>query len=353
MKYWVKLSRSIFRLAALPFIRKIKPKSIESVLRDSLLLLTAETADEIRNFILRKQTTAGGFADRAGKSDLYYSLFGCFLAEAYGVNKVTEPLKGFVRAEIDSKNLSGVHLYCAAILYSKLFGSDDTSLALGHKIKQELKSTHQSIIPSAYQHISTSAHQHIPYSSFMGFLALYYLGDFPAIKHLLNQYRISPSPYQPFTKSPHHPITPSSHHHITTSPHHHITPSPHHHITPSAHQLISKSAHQPCPVTAANAILRQLSNHPDPSSEEKIKSFYCPSGGFAAVLDAPCEDLLSTGVALYALKFIDADIRTLKPQCLSFVDNLYEDGGFRAVQTDFETDVEYTFYGLLALGALK
>jgi hypothetical protein len=316
MKYWVKLSRSIFRLVALPLTRKIKPKSIESVLRNSLLLLTAETADEIRNFILRKQTPGGGFADRAGNGDIYYSLFGYFIAEAYAVNVVIEPLKGFVRAEIDSKNLSGVHLYCAAILYSKLFGADNTSLALGHKIKQELQSTHQHINPSAHQPISTSTHQHIPYSSFMGFLALYYLEDFPAIKHLLNQYRISTSAHRPIAT-------------ITTSP------------------------HQPCPVTAANALLLQLSNRPDPSSEEKIKSFYRLSGGFAAVSNAPCEDLLSTGVALYALKFIDADIRTLKPQCLSFVDNLYEDGGFRAVQTDSETDVEYTFYGLLALGASK
>jgi hypothetical protein len=335
MKYWVKLSRSIFKLAALPFIRKIKPKSIESVLRDSLHLLTAETADEIRNFILRKQTPGGGFADRAGNGDLYYSLFGYFIAEAYSVNKVKESLKGFVKKEIETKNLSGAHLYCASILYSKLFDFDDTALALGKKIKQELKSSLHSSTTSTLQNINPPEHQpsstsvHLNYSSFMEFLALYYLEDFLALKNLLNQYRILSSSQPP------------------------IDPSTHQHITPSAQQLISSSAPQPCPVTAANAILRELSNHPNLLSAEKIRSFHQPSGGFRAVTNAPCEDLLSTGVALYALKFIDTDIRLLKPNCLSFVDDLYENGGFRATQSDFETDIEYTFYGLLALGALK
>lgn len=309
MKFWVRLSRNIFKLAALPFFRKIKDKSIESVLKDSLLLLTEETTDEIRNFILKKQTAAGGFADRAGKGDLYYSLFGYFIAEAYVVNEIMEPLKAFVKCKTDSGNLSGVHLYCAAILYSKLFGHDAVSLSLNHKIKEELKSSNQ--------HINQSAHQN--YSSFMGYLALYYLEDFLSLKNLLHQYKIL-----------------SSTQNISTSANQHIGP-----LT------------QPCPVIAANAILRHLSNHPDPTSEEKIKSFLRPSGGFAAIFNAPCEDLLSTGVALYSLKFIDADTRMLKPECLSFIDNLYEDGGFRAVQTDFETDVEYTFYGLLALGSLK
>ena len=317
MKYWVRLSRNIFKLAALPFIRKIKPKTIESVIKDSLLLLTPETTDEIRKFILKKQTAGGGFADRAGKGDLYYSLFGYFIAEVFAITEVKEPLKVFVKSKVDSENLSGVHLYCAAILYSKLFGADATSLSLNYKIKKELKSSFQHISTSTNQLISSSAHQN--YSNFMGYLALYYLEDFLSLKNLLHQYK-----------------TFSSTQHISTPTLQHISTS-----------------NLPCPVIAANAILHQLSNHPDPFSGEKIKSFLRPSGGFAAVSNAPCEDLLSTGVALYALKFIDADIRILKPECLSFIDNLFGDGGFRAVQTDFETDVEYTFYGLLALGALK
>ena len=68
---------------------------------------------------------------------------------------------------------------------------------------------------------------------------------------------------------------------------------------------------------------------------------------------APCEDLLSTAVALYALHFLDADIRIMKPDCLIFIDDLYDNGGFRATKYDSVTDVEYTFYGLLALGSMS
>jgi hypothetical protein len=38
---------------------------------------------------------------------------------------------------------------------------------------------------------------------------------------------------------------------------------------------------------------------------------------------------------------------------MNFINGLYVDGGFSAVQADTVTDVEYTFYGLLALGALN
>jgi hypothetical protein len=90
-----------------------------------------------------------------------------------------------------------------------------------------------------------------------------------------------------------------------------------------------------------------------PEAEKKLKSFYRPNGGFAAVLHAPTEDLLSTAVSLYALFFLNADIRMIKPDCLIFVDELYNNGGFRSTSSDTMTDVEYTFYGLLALGSMS
>ena len=154
----------------------------------------------------------------------------------------------------------------------------------------------------------------------MGFLALYYQENFPALNRLIKNYRRG--------------ISANSQ------------------ISTSKSQL-STSSPLPCPVTAADSILYALSGHPDPLAEEKLKAFYQKDGGFLAVNHAPCADLLSTGVALYALNFINADIRLIKPQCISFVDDLYDEGGFRATQIDFESDVEYTFYGLLALGSLK
>ena len=90
-----------------------------------------------------------------------------------------------------------------------------------------------------------------------------------------------------------------------------------------------------------------------PEIVDVINTYYRGNGGFAALHLAPGEDLLSTAVALYALHFLDADIRIMKPDCLIFIDDLYDSGGFRATKYDSVTDVEYTFYGLLALGSMS
>lgn len=291
MKFWERFSRTLFRLAALPLLNKIKPKSIEAVLKKSIQLLNDEMVEEIKSFIRLKLTPQGGFADRAGKCDLYYSLFGYYLAEAFSVTEVFKPLKDYTKKKVCELDLSGVDLYCGAILYAKLHGIDDISMKLGKQITADLKK---------------SQNKQAEYSSFMGFLALYYLEDFIAIKRLINRYNSND---------------------------------------------LQKDI--PCPVLAANTILNKLAGHHDHSGADKLKSFYRGNGGFTAIKHAPFEDLLSTGIALYALNFINADFRLIKPDCLSFIDNLYENGGFRSTQTDFETDVEYTFYGLLGLGSLQ
>ena len=42
----------------------------------------------------------------------------------------------------------------------------------------------------------------------------------------------------------------------------------------------------------------------------------------------------------------------IKPGCLEFVGANYSDGSFLSGDGDLTKDLEYTFYGLLALGAL-
>jgi hypothetical protein len=65
-------------------------------------------------------------------------------------------------------------------------------------------------------------------------------------------------------------------------------------------------------------------------------------------------DLLSTATALYAESLCVP--LTEKPPFLStttFIEGLWHnDGGFRSHAADPVSDVEYTFYALLALGAL-
>lgn len=290
MKFWAKFLRTLYKLAAPRTLQKIQAKSMESVLKNSIFMLDPEMVKEIRSFIHGKQTPEGGFADRAGKCDIYYSLFGYLVAEALNLTQVNEPLKKYVKNCLEETNLTGVNLFCGAILYAKLFGIDTTS----QKLKKQISDV-----------IRVKAKEHHEYTSFLGILALYYLEDFVGVWRISNRYK-------PF----------------------------------------SLERELPCPVLAAIAILMEASGKQKPELKDRLLSFYRNRGGFAALQKAPTEDLLSTAVALYALNFLDADLRLIKPDSMVFIDDLYSNGGFLATKYDIKPDVEYTFYGLLGLGSL-
>jgi prenyltransferase beta subunit len=78
------------------------------------------------------------------------------------------------------------------------------------------------------------------------------------------------------------------------------------------------------------------------------------SGGWLAVPGSPMPDLLSTATALHALACLDTRLpEGVKDRCLDFVDTLWNaDGGFHGHWADDDLDAEYTYYGLLALGHL-
>jgi hypothetical protein len=76
-------------------------------------------------------------------------------------------------------------------------------------------------------------------------------------------------------------------------------------------------------------------------------------GGFLPFPGAPIPDLLSTAVALHALDGLQTDFSRIGEPCLDFVDSLWTaKGGFHGTWDDDVLDLEYTYYGLLALGHL-
>lgn len=111
-------------------------------------------------------------------------------------------------------------------------------------------------------------------------------------------------------------------------------------------------AHGSTPATAAAvATLRSLDVPVPAGTAEWLLDRWHPAGGFVAAPDAPLPDLLSTAVALHALDALDAPWRDRREAVLDFVDTLWSNvGGFHGSWADDEPDVEYTFYGLLALG---
>jgi prenyltransferase beta subunit len=108
------------------------------------------------------------------------------------------------------------------------------------------------------------------------------------------------------------------------------------------------------PATAASVLLmRHLDREPDPFLAEWLLARCHEEGGFFAAPRAPLPDLLSTATALHALTAMHVDLAPVREPCLDFVDTLWTStGGFYGSWADQTLDCEYTYYGLLALGHL-
>lgn len=108
------------------------------------------------------------------------------------------------------------------------------------------------------------------------------------------------------------------------------------------------------PATAAAVTLcRNLRMPVAPVTAGWILGNLHPSGGFLPFPGAPLPDLLSTAVALHALDGLQADFSSQKEAMLDYVDSLWTAaGGFHGSWEDDDLDLEYTYYGLLALGHL-
>jgi len=290
MRSLEKLSANIFRWFTGNLAAISQQLSPEALLKRSLGMLDINAIGDLKNYVRGRMHPSGGFKDRAGKPDLYYTLFGAFLAEALELKDVLNTTRQYVEDEIRRNEPDGIHLHCASILVSKLSADDRLKSGLQKKIR---KSFENSLVKQA------------EYNMFVTLLACYYSGD-----------------YRGFFKIRRH--------------------------------LKSRPVNETLPSTvlAALAVLQQTFGRPAGDLINRLQEFYDNQGGFRAVRTAPVPDLLSTAVTLYAYNYTHQDMRAIKPDCLEFIDSLYQEGGFGGNILDPEPDIEYTFYGMLALGSL-
>lgn len=288
MKLWAKLSETSFRFLAKPYLQTFEESSPEMILRRSLSLLNDASIDSIKIFVAGRQTTSGGFSDRAGKADLYYSLFGYFVSEALGMKAVMPGLRNFVDSEISRGNIGGVHLHCAAILSSKLNCDNYNRSYFIDKLRE-----------------TSSLSSQPAYHYFLNLLSSWYLNDYAGLFLISRKLK-----------------------------------------------LLESDNRLPCPVLAAYTVLQKSFRKSVEGLKADLLLYLQDNGGFKAVHSAPVSDLLSTAAALYALRFAGHDLRTIKPGCLEYIDSLFGEGGFGGNEIDTETDIEYTFYGMLGLGSL-
>ena len=96
------------------------------------------------------------------------------------------------------------------------------------------------------------------------------------------------------------------------------------------------------------AMQHQMGQKHDAACVDWLQQRQDETGGFYASEQAPIPDLLSTAIGLFTLRLIGKEVKDATP----FIEaHWLDNGGFAPTIYDEYSDVEYVFYGLLALGS--
>ena len=79
-----------------------------------------DSAGLVREFLLSQQNSDGGFKDRAGTSDLYYTAFALKGLRVLDTQPATEKVTGYLRSFKDGDKLDFIHLCCLARCWASL-----------------------------------------------------------------------------------------------------------------------------------------------------------------------------------------------------------------------------------------
>lgn len=273
-----------------------------------------EARDLVPAFLRRCLNPDGGFQDRGGASDLYYTVFGL-----EGLIAFREDLPDGTRAYLESfaggESLDLVHLSCLARAWASVApGGAPADTAA--RILAGLETFRAADGGYRLSHDSDGS------TVYGAFLALGAVQDLKA--DLVDRDRLLGS--------------------IAAC-----------RAADGAYSNVRGAEVGLTPSTAAAvSILRQLDAKPDPSLADWLLARCHPDGGFFVAPGAPVPDLLSTATALHALAALHAPLGPLREPCLDYLDSLWTNaGGFYGSWPDDVLDCEYTYYGLLALGHLS
>jgi prenyltransferase beta subunit len=277
--------------------------------------LLGDATSLVGNFLLSQLNPDGGFRDRAGRSDLYYTLFGVEGLLALQMELPQETIRSYLLSHGSGERLDFVHLSCLLRCWSALGGA---APGLAETLSQHIDKFRTA--DGGYSQ-KPNAPRCTAYGCLLGWAAKADAGspipidDRHRLEACLESLRTADGGY---ANEPGLPFG------TTTA------------------------------TAAAIALHRQLRRTPDPKLGTWLLQQAVPEGGFKAFPMAPMPDLLSTAVALHALDALQTNYAPFKEPCLDFIDTLWTaDGGFHGTWADDFLDSEYTYYGLLALGHLS
>lgn len=261
-----------------------------NLVQKGFLALDAESREEVKKFMRWSQHKNGGFTNRAGNSDLYYSLFGVWLSAAAGLEDALENHKRFIaeQKKVKHKVVDSYALWLICLVASE------------HKFSK----------PSIFELLNLT-YSKAGKASFFYRIFLFLLTFDAFYRNKIVRF-----------------------------------------FGRSALLFFSPLPDSPCSVIAATAVARKMAGLKTEKETERLLGYFDENKGFKVFKEVEEADLLSTAVALFALQTVAADLRMVTPACLKLIQQNYCDGAFLAGNGDQMRDLEYTFYGLLALGVL-
>lgn len=290
--------------------------------------LLGEATELIRAFLIHQQNSDGGFRDRDGRSDLYYTVFGLDAFEAIQADFPAEKIAEFARSFESGEGLDFVHLCCLARCWAGLTGSQ-TRAGVECPFRQEILKRVENFRSSDGGYHPKQGND--SGTAYAAFLAQGAYSDFgrkvPEPLRLVQSLKLLETSDGAWQNERF--LKPGG--------------------SESRATVGSTNA-----TAAAVTLLRHLDLPVNDSVAHWLISRVHPQGGFLASPSAPVPDLLSTATALHALSGMQYDFEKIKEPCLDFIDTLWtNEGAFHGNWTDETVDCEYTFYGLLALGHLS
>ena len=300
--------------------RKTVPHSIEifETLSHASSLLHPEAMDAIGGYIRSQLCADGGFADRNGDSDLYYTMFGLSCAAALNLKIPCEQTAKFLDP-FQPEALDLIHLNCLIKCRAAINLLRNPALAsIAGRFAALRNLSVDSAAKTAVKRLLNADDGSSAYDWFLRLNAAQDCGLKPPWNSkAMESLEACRKPGGGF----------SNHAEITT---------------PALNATV-----------AAILFKRQLTGESDVPALNWLAGQIASSGGFKAAPETPLPDLMSTATALFTLKVCGRQTDATRQLSRGFIfDHWRESGGFSGNIIDNCCDCEYTFYGLLAAGAI-
>lgn len=280
--------------------------------------MLGESSPLVADFVRRQQHASGGFTDRHGRPDLYYTVFALDALLALREAPEQPGVENYLGSFGDGRDLDIVHRCCLVRAWA--------SLKAIHPATQT-PAWFRDFAPSLEQFRALDGGYNVEPGAAAGsaYAAFLAVGAIQDSGSALNSLASVPTSLEALR-------------------------------TPDGAWSNERGMALGATNSTAAAIgaLRQLGVRFNPDAPSKwLLSQAHPMGGFRAIPNAPIPDLLSTATALHALAAMETPLDSIRESCLDFVDTLWSnEGGFHGHWHEDHLDCEYTYYGLLALGHL-